>query len=111
MSVGRFCSRFELADGALAKRRITRKVMRVEHRAHARVAGDSGNLRLGASGNGESRHRCCAQVMERDANYPPLESAQGGVGGTSRHGHGLALPRLLRAVANTGREMTPATAR
>jgi hypothetical protein len=44
--------------------------MRVEYRAHApqRVAG--GNLRLSASGNGEGRHRCCAQVMERDANYP-----------------------------------------
>jgi hypothetical protein len=26
------------------------------------------------------------------------------MGGTSRHGHGLELPRLLRAVANTGRE-------
>jgi hypothetical protein len=67
--------------------------MRVEYRAHApqRVVGDGGNLRLGASGNGESRHRCCAQVMKRDVNYP-RSNRHRGVGGLATRASSGAAP-------------------
>jgi hypothetical protein len=46
-------SSFELPDGALAERRITRQIVGVEDRAHAaqRVPGDGGDLRFGAAGD------------------------------------------------------------
>jgi hypothetical protein len=65
--------------------------MRVEYRAQAPqpVAGDGGNLHLGASGSGESRHRAFRAVMERDATPPRIGQ---GVWGAPRD-TGIVWPR------------------
>jgi hypothetical protein len=70
-AVGRFCSRlppFQLSNRALGKRRITRKIVRVEDRAHAaqRVAGDGGDFGFGRARNRKPGDRCASQIMERE---------------------------------------------
>ena len=69
-SVGRFCSRFELADCVFAERLISAEVVSVEDGAHPsqRMASDGGDFGLGAFGDSEPGYCGTAQVIVRHAN-------------------------------------------
>lgn len=58
---------FELGNRTFGKGRNTREVVRIQNRAHAAqaMAGDGGNLGLGASRNRKPGDRRAAQIVKR----------------------------------------------